>query len=121
MADGHRDLLYVSGVMPADIPYRDLKNLIKKYAEMGDVEALELLVPYAHKQGASVMFGEGELTLAHLDKNKTSAVVERLDNLTIATKRPSAMVSGFQKPTSSSKAHAKDDDPGERAQNRPKK
>lgn len=121
MADGHRDLLYVPGVMPVDIPYRDLKNLIKKYAEMGDVEALELLVPYAHKQGASVMFGEGELTLAHLDKNKTSAVVERLDNLTIATKRPSAMVSGFQKPTSSSKAHAKDDEPGERAQNRPKK
>lgn len=123
MADGYRDLLYLPGVMPAEIPYRDLKNMIRKYAEIGGVEALELLVPYAHKQGASVMFGEGELNLAHLDKNKTSAVIERLENLTIATKRPAAMVSVYQKPTSSSsssKAHAKDDDPAERSKNRPK-
>lgn len=124
MADGYRDLLYLPGVMPAEIPYRDLKNMIRKYAEIGDVEALELLVPYAHKQGASVMFGEGELNLGHLDKNKTSAVIERLENLTIATKRPAAMVSVYPKSSSSSsssKAHAKDDEPAERSKNRPKK
>ncbi|MGE3320168.1 MAG: hypothetical protein AB7I18_12820 [Candidatus Berkiella sp.] len=121
MADGRHELLNIQGVMPAEVSYRELKNLIKTHAEKGDIEALEFLVPYTKQQKVSITFGDNELNLAGLDKKQTSAVVELLDNLTIATKRPAAMVSGYQKKPQGPSAEPQRAEPEERARNAPKK
>ncbi|MGE3318078.1 MAG: hypothetical protein AB7I18_02175 [Candidatus Berkiella sp.] len=118
---GHIDLLKVNGVMPDEIKNRDLKHLIKTHAEGGNVEALEILIPYAKKQGLSLVFGEGELNLANLDKKQTVAVVQLLDNLTSATKRPASVVSSYQRKPSAANADVEREEPEEKVKKGPKK
>ncbi|MGD9590946.1 MAG: hypothetical protein AB7V32_00325 [Candidatus Berkiella sp.] len=93
---GFVDLLKIPGVMPDEIQFRQLKDLIKINAEKANIEILDLLIPYAKQQRVSILFGDNELNLNGLSKDDTAEVLSRLDDMTSSTKRPPSLTATYR-------------------------